>query len=154
MIMDIKLSEKLSKIPQIIKNFNNADYVPIGQVELTLDSIFDKWDTTNFTFNMHFINNRFLIVANILLHVYIDNIHITRSGSVSWWATGEEIGIDSDYSGIAKSYAINNAAKSLGTVFGRELNDRVQYAEFAGKSTSITSPTEISKNFYQNKIKL
>ena len=62
MIMDIKLSEKLSKIPQIIKNFNNADYVPIGQVELTLDSIFDKWDTTNFTFNMHFINNRFLIV--------------------------------------------------------------------------------------------
>ena len=152
--MTEKLLKALQESPGIVKNINGADYIPIGEQEKTLDAVFDGWETADFKFYAQPIGDRILISAQIYLRVWHDAFSTGRLGAISFWVTGAETGIDADYAGIAKSYALNNACKSLGKVFGRELNNRVEYTEFSDKKSESSAPTETSTEYFKNKIKL
>lgn len=152
--MTEKLLKALQESPGIVKNINGADYVPIGEQEKTLDSIYQRWDTSEFKFKAQPIGGRILIRSQIRLQVWDGDCQTTRIGAISFWVTGDETGIDADYAGIAKSYALNNACKSLGKVFGRELNNRVEYTEFSDKKSESSAPTKTSTEYFKNKIKL
>lgn len=151
--MTEQLMNALQATPLVIKN-NGGDYIPIGEQEKMLDAIFDGWETVEFKFNAIQVEGRLLISAQIYLRVWSDSFSTGRVGAISFWVTGAETGIDADYAGIAKSYALNNACKSLGKVFGRELNDRVEYSQFTTEKNTHAAPTEISTDHFKNKIKL
>ena len=151
--MTEQLMNALQATPLVIKN-NGGDYIPIGEQEKMLDAIFDGWETVEFKFNAIQVEGRLLISAQIYLRVWSDSFSTGRVGAISFWVTGAETGIEADYAGIAKSYALNNACKSLGKVFGRELNNRVEYTEFSDKKSESSAPTETSTEYFKNKIKL
>lgn len=114
--------------PEHIKLVNgDGEHIPIGIIENELDAIFTYWGTGNYVFSkMLMPDGRLAIDASIELRVSITNeIYLDRTGSCSFFATGNEQGIEANYSAIAKSACICNAAKSLGLYFGRGLNRRL-----------------------------
>lgn len=117
---------------KINKYANNTKYLPISFVEMTLDEIFlGLWSTKNFNFQV--VANE--IVGTIDLEVYHPTAQkwITRSGCAavqiqqSQGASITEIDkkikntLEKDFPHL-KADCIKNAAKSIGKLFGRDLN--------------------------------
>ena len=120
---------------------NNSKYLPIADIEMRLDSVFNGlWETRAFTTTV-IVNE---VVGHIELRVFhpVAHIWITRIGSAAVQiklrsqrdSNGNKIPADvldvskkivntlqTDYPHL-KAECIKNAAKSLGKFFGRDLN--------------------------------
>lgn len=134
-----KLDEFVSKLSaepvsgevKINKFANNAKYMHISAVESKLDYIFHGlWKVTNFEYTV--VANE--IIGSLQLHVFhpVAGVWIERTGAASTMIqckSGTSIGIENkipntltkDFPKL-KTECIRNAAKSLGRVFGRNLN--------------------------------
>jgi hypothetical protein len=142
---------------------NNSKYLPIADIEMRLDSVFDGlWETRNFTTSV-IVNE---VVGHIELRVFhpVAHVWITRIGSAAVQiklraqrdASGNKISADvldvskkivntlqTDYPHL-KAECIKNAAKSLGKFFGRDLNreEDLQYVSLNFDSTERESAHE------------
>jgi hypothetical protein len=118
--------EKIEKL----KFKGNSEALVISEVEATLDSIFGamNWQTSNFSLQMiggsaekggqaYYYATITLSVLHPLLRVWI-----TRDGSHSGYVEHKTI---PTFAAAAKSLALKNAAKTLGEVFGRDLNRKI-----------------------------
>lgn len=136
---DIKALEDFNRLlnkPVPAKHQNihqGATYVPVGYMETTLDSLyFGLWQTKNITVDVK--TNE--IVATLELGVFHPVLKqwIWRAGTGSvpiQQRSGSQISsmVDTKIKNAiqknapaAKAFAFKNAAQSLGTVFGRDLN--------------------------------
>jgi hypothetical protein len=114
------------------KKHNGVNYLPIGYIEMELDSIFSGlWSIENIRTTV-MLNS---IVCELDLKIYRPEIGIwiTRSGvgavpiqlqKDQKIITGESIQTFAFQKGApaAKAFALKNAAQSLGAVFGRNIN--------------------------------
>lgn len=121
--------------PAHIKNdgFSKKDYLPISVIEALLDQEFGplNWKTTNFKVLPLGANpgkeGQVYIAATITLAVINTNfgepIWVEREGATSGYCSH---GVIATFAAKLKAEAIKNAAKSLGKVFGRDLNRKHQ----------------------------
>jgi hypothetical protein len=123
---------------KINKMANNAKYLPIGEVEKTLDELYSGlWQTTDFHFQV--IANE--IVGSIYLQVFhpVARVWITRTGAASTMILtikDKPANVDNKIKNTLvkdfphlKAECIKNAARSLGVKFGRDLN-RQEVSDF------------------------
>jgi len=140
-------SEPEDRQIKLNKFADNSKYLPIGYVEEKLDYYFNLWKTTDFQWSV-VVNE---IVCSIQLHVFnpIAGMWIERTGTAA-----VQIQLSAQYEVIdgkrvkkpvdvmdvskkiantlqkdfphAKAEAIKNAAKSLGNIFGRNLNRDIE----------------------------
>jgi hypothetical protein len=117
---------------EINKLANNSKYLPIGNIEQQLDYVFASlWSTENFRWQV--VTNE--IIGSIDLKVFhpVSQSWITRTGCASSMI---QLRKDADITDVSakikntlvkdfphlKAECIKNAAKSLGALFGRNLN--------------------------------
>jgi hypothetical protein len=113
------------------KMANNSLFLPIAFVERTLDELYQGlWQTTNFRWQV--VANE--IIGSIDLQVYhpAAKVWITRTGAASAMiqiGRDKPLHVDNKIKNTLvkdfphlKAECLKNAAKSLGTVFGRNLN--------------------------------
>ncbi len=148
-IKKIKTLESFQKLlnasPKLVKknDLSNNLYVPIAEVEKTLDELFaGLWKTINFNYQV--VANE--IVGSLELQVFhpVAEIWITRTGSAAIQILvkkGEDAIIDNKIKNALKagfanlpSECLKNAAKKLGNVFGRNLN----------RTTGVSSNNKLS----------
>ena len=157
-----KLDEFVSKLSaepipsevKINKFANNAKYMHISAVESKLDYVFHGlWKVTNFEYSV--VANE--IIGSLQLHVFhpVAGVWIERTGAASTviqCKAGTSIGIENKITNTLtkdfpklKTECIRNAAKSLGRVFGRNLNrefeDGLQDMDFV--ETALSSIEEV-----------
>jgi hypothetical protein len=119
-------------------------YMPIEKIELLLTGIFQKWYVE--VKMVQFIGNS--VVVTITLHYWVPGFNDwRRTDGVGAAPLQGESGADAtDASALksaavqmaapmAKTYAIKDAAQSLGAIFGRDIN-RKGPAKFEGKYSS------------------
>lgn len=129
---------------------NNSKYLPIGYVESILDEYFSGiWSVENFKWEV--VHNE--IVGSIDLKVFHPVIKewITRTGAASVMAQvkrGAEPTIENKIKNTLvkdfphlKAECVKNAAKTLGSIFGRNLN-REDDMEYRGVSEIIAKLSE------------
>jgi len=113
------------------KMANNSLFLPIAFIERTLDELYQGlWQTTNFRW--HVVANE--IIGSIDLQVYhpAAKVWLTRTGAASAMiqiGRDKPLHVDNKIKNTLvkdfphlKAECLKNAAKSLGTVFGRNLN--------------------------------
>lgn len=115
---------------------NNSKYIPISYVEMWLDQyFFGLWETVNFKTEV-VVNE---IIGSIELKVYhpYKNIWITRTGAASTpiqlqRGSGVTEVQQKIHNTLVKDYphlkaeCVKNAARSLGKLFGRDLNRKFE----------------------------
>lgn len=139
--VQVFMSQKLDGAPapkniKVNKFANNSKYLPIGYIERTLDNVYaGLWTTENFQYKV--VLNE--IVGTIDLKVFhpVTGTWITRTGAAAVQIQlKSEKGVPNLPTDIdkkilntltkdfphLKSECIKNAAKSLGPIFGRDLN--------------------------------
>lgn len=139
-----KFQQLLNKVPdagaiKVNTLANNSQYIPIGVIENQLDETYNGlWQTKNFTFQV--IANE--IVGSIELHVFhpVAREWVVRIGSgaaMIQTAKDKPATVDNKIKNTLvkdfphlKSECIKNAARSLGVVFGRNLNRNLENYEF------------------------
>jgi hypothetical protein len=135
---------------------NNAEYLPINVIERTLDELYiGLWQTTGFATQV--VANE--IVGSIELRVFhpVAKEWLTRIGAASvliQTAKDQPVTIENkikntltkDYPHL-KAECIKNAAKSLGVVFGRNLN-RGKEDEFMYLSETVQTLTDNTQHAY------
>lgn len=122
------IKELLDRPPSRTALLGTVEYVPIGTVELQLDEVFDLWEIKKFTLKETILSDgEFHVSGTITLIVWHNNnISRTLKGAYS---TIFDRTTQFDVAGIVKSECIKNAAKCLGTYFGRGLNGRLDADE-------------------------
>lgn len=114
----------LKKSPTVVKKLpDGAEYIPIGQIEQTLDELFEDWSTGDFKFQVLKAGNFWFADASCIL--YVGNRHM--QGAVTFQISSKDNNMD--FSATALSFCISNAAKRLGIRFGRALNGRIDAGE-------------------------
>lgn len=126
-------------------------YIPIGQVENLLDTIFLDWRVEIISTSQLFNS----VAVQVRLH-YVNPV----SGEWSYHDGVGAVGIQTDKGAkasdltavkqdavmkalpAAKSYAIKDAAEHLGVIFGRDLNRKEEYAF---KRTRITKEEQLQE---------
>lgn len=130
---------------------NNTKYVPISKIESLLDELFlGLWETDNFQYQQ-IVNE---VVGSITLKVYhpILKIWIKRTGAASVMITQQSGAKISDLDKKQKNAmemafphlkadCLSNAAKSLGKLFGRDLNRKDSSIGSMGKIITELSNT-------------
>jgi hypothetical protein len=136
----------------------NTKYLPISYVEMSLDEIFfGLWETTDFRWQI--VGNE--IVGSITLRVYhpTEKIWITRIGAAATMIrqiSGAGIteiekkihnACELDFPHL-KSDCVTNAAKSLGKMFGRDLNRKFfdQYRPLLHQTAIAAGVTTVAVN--------
>jgi len=129
---DISFASKKSLLNQykvILNEITNTQYIPIGEIENLLDELFNlHWSTSNFQWQIQGAK----IIGSINLTVVnpVTGGEITRVGAGGFIVSGNEfqfndttiiIDIETAIAAL-KSECIKNAAKSLGNLFGRDIN--------------------------------
>lgn len=125
-----ELTATLSSAPKQTKRnkyAGNAEYVPISQIEADLDDIYGPncWQTANFQMiplgASTKKDDQIYITVQLELQVLhpIFNTWISRVGVSSGYVSHNVI---TTFGPKLKAEALKNAAKSLGAVFGRDLN--------------------------------
>lgn len=109
------------------KNPEGYDYIPIGLVEQTLDEICPTWTTSNPTFCITQIGESYLATATIGLSLKNGNDWMHSSGAHSMYISPRDL--NTNYAATCLSYALANAAKRRGIIFGRDLNGRLEVGE-------------------------
>lgn len=129
---------------KVNKMANNSKFVPIGVIEQTLDEVFSGlWRTKNFQYKV-VVNE---ILGDLDLEVYHPLLRewIGRSGTAAVPITVKK---GSDFTDVNNKYVnacvtvlphvkaecIKNAAKSLGALFGRNLNRNEDFWRFESMS--------------------
>ena len=135
---------------KVNKLANNSKFIPIGIVEKTLDEIYSGlWKAKNFKY-MIVVNE---LVGDLELEIFHPVIQewITRPGSAAVPITmkkgSDVIKVENKYINACvtvaphlKAECIKNAAKSLGSVFGRNLNrDKDDYVSYTSLSERLIS---------------
>lgn len=133
---------------------NNSKFISIGIIEKTLDEIFSGlWRIRNFKYTI-VVNE---LVGDLELDIFHPVIQewITRSGTASVPITVKK---GTDFTKIQNKYinacvtviphlkaeCVKNAAKSLGTLFGRNLNrDQDDYSSYTSLSERLISEKEL-----------
>lgn len=106
----------------IKKNPEGYDYIPIGLVEDVLDTLDMHWQTNNCNFFITPIGDNFLATAIIDLTFTYEGKIKRVTGAHSMFL--HENGTNTNYSASCISYAVVNAAKQTGLLFGRDFNER------------------------------
>lgn len=119
-------------------------YMPIDKIELLLTSIFQRWYVE--VKQTQFIGNS--VVVTITLHYWVPGFNEWRktdgvgaaplqvdSGADATDASALKSSAVQMAAPMAKTYAIKDAAQSLGAIFGRDVN-RKDSAKFEGKYAS------------------
>lgn len=154
---DVNIEEWLKEQPpetELKKTDEGYDYIPIGVIENLLD-YFDWWNNTDFKYQINKIDRAFVADASILLSVgYMVNNKeriLRRNGSVSFVVRGDDT---KDFSSIALSLCIANAAKKLGNRFGRSLNGRSELGDIIQISKeALPEPDMVVLQKWKNAIK-
>lgn len=134
----------------------NAEYVPINVIERTLDELYSGlWQTAGFTTQV--VANE--IVGSIELRVFhpVAKEWLTRIGAASvliQTASGQPVTLENKIKNTLtkdfphlKAECIKNAAKSLGVVFGRNLN-RGKDDEFMYLSETVQTLSDNTQKAY------
>lgn len=149
--------------PEICRERDKRQYVEIRIIEKLLDELYSGlWSTENFRWNV--IANE--IVGSIDLKVFhpVAKVWITRTGSGGKQIRmkSKENGGDGDITNVRnklttaleadfpnlKAVCIHNAAKSLGAVFGRNLNIDTRSKFTANLQTLSEKATEFEQSQY------
>lgn len=131
--------EFLYQPPALIKKLENeAEYIPIGQIEEDLDTYSEgNWGTSDFKFQMLKNGSYWFADASVVLHV---SGRPPMVGAVTFPISSKDNNMD--YSGTALSFCIANAAKKMGIKFGRALNGRLDKGETGVPITQDNSDFE------------
>jgi hypothetical protein len=132
--------EWLDGSPLVIRvlESNQAEYIPIGQVEQDLDEYTGgKWGTSDFVFQIIKTGSYWFADASVMLEIPDRPPMI---GAVTFPINSNDANMD--YSGTALSFCIANAAKKLGIRFGRALNGRLDKGETGVPITQIKNDFE------------
>lgn len=142
----------LNNMPKKIKKNEliNKDFIPIGEIQRTLDEIYSGlWSETEFKYSV--IANE--IIGSITLEVFhpVAKVWIKRTGAAAVMIQtnkGTAPTVENKIKNTLikdfphlKSECLKNAAKSLGVVFGRNLN-RDEVEEMVPLSEQIKIETE------------
>lgn len=111
----------------IKKNPEGYDYIPIGLVEQTLDEICPGWSTIDPSFSIIQVGEGYLATATIMLCFKYEEENYNSVGAHSMYISPRDL--NTNYSATCLSYAIANAAKRRGIIFGRDLNGRLEIGE-------------------------
>lgn len=111
----------------IKKNPEGYDYIPIGLIEQTLDEVCPEWSTLDPSFDIIQVGDGYLATATIMLHFKYQERNYSSIGAHSMYISPRDL--NTNYSATCLSYAIANAAKRRGIVFGRDLNGRLEIGE-------------------------
>ena len=133
-------NERLSKEPKNVKKnkyAGNSNYVPIEQIENDLDKYFQLWSwNINST---KVIGNAVVVTGTLKVLNPVINQFIERSGIGAVPIEVKQNASPTDFTQInakalqknapaAAAYAMKNAAKTLGNIFGRNINrDNVEF---------------------------
>jgi len=109
------------------KNPEGYDYIPIGLVEQTLDEICPDWSIFDPTFNIDQIGEGYLATATVMLDLKYGDTRFGTVGAHSMYIFPRDL--NTNYAATCLSYAIANAAKRRGIIFGRDLNGRLEVGE-------------------------
>lgn len=132
-----KFNRSLNREPKleevkINKHAGNSAYLPISFIEMTLDEMFfGQWDVVDFKYQVianEIVGSVVLVVENPITGREIRRtgaasvmIQMTRGSSVLDVGSKIKNTLVKDFPHL-KSSCISNAAKSLGKLFGRDLN--------------------------------
>lgn len=147
-------SRLLRQAPVHTKVYQGITHVPIEQIENTLDEVYaGQWQTSNVKV-FQLLNSICCTLTLSVLHP-ISGIWLTREGTgavpvqlmkdakVITPETIQTFAIQKG-AGAAKSFAIKNAAESLGEIFGRNLGRKdVATSEFYGISDRFEDFSEL-----------
>ncbi len=111
----------------IKKNPEGYDYIPIGLIEQTLDEICPEWSTLDPYFSIIQVGEGYLATATIMLHFKYQERNYSSIGAHSMYISTRDA--NTNYAATCLSYAIANAAKRRGIIFGRDLNGRLEIGE-------------------------
>lgn len=109
------------------KNPEGYDYIPIGLVEQTLDEVCQGWTTFDPSFSIVQVGEGYLATATIVLYFTYEEQSYSTVGAHSMYISMRDI--NTNYAATCLSYAIANAAKRRGIIFGRDLNGRLEVGE-------------------------
>lgn len=109
------------------KNPEGYDYIPIGLVEQTLDEVCQGWTTFDPSFSIVQVGEGYLATATIVLYFTYEEQSYSTVGAHSMYISQRDL--NTNYAATCLSYAIANAAKRRGIVFGRDLNGRLEVGE-------------------------
>jgi len=111
----------------IKKNPDGYDYFPIGLVEETLDAIDPAWATNDTHFEIIKVGDGYLATLVTQLYFSIGSSGFSTAGAHSMYINRNDL--NTNYAATCLSYAIANAAKRRGIIFGRDLNGRLEVGE-------------------------
>lgn len=110
-------------------NYSKTEYIPISILEMNLDAIFGplNWKTSDFKLISLGANpnkpEQIYVAATITLSVMNENygspVWVTREGAASGYCSH---GVIATFAAKMKAEAFKNAVKTIGKVFGRDLN--------------------------------
>lgn len=122
--------EPAAGIVRINKMAGNSKYLPIAEVERLLDEFFPGWTTTAFSWQV--IANEIVGSLELVVHHPTTGAEMRRVGAAAVMIqtrSGQAPTVDNKIINTLskdmphlKAECLKNAAKSLGTIFGRNLN--------------------------------
>lgn len=110
------------------KNPDKSEYVPIGIIEEDLDQM-DSWNTAEEQFHWFTAGRDTYVCSSIVLIVSFGNKSKSVVGSSTMKVNPNNP--NEEYRASLLSKSLSNAAKKLGTRFGRALNGRMESGETA-----------------------
>lgn len=110
------------------KNPDKSDYVPIGIIEEELDEL-DSWNTAEEQFHSFTAGKDTYVSSSLVLIVSFGNKSKSVVGASTMKVNPNNP--NEEYRGSVLSKSLSNAAKKLGTRFGRALNGRMESGETA-----------------------
>lgn len=130
----------------VLSNQDGSQYIPIGVIEKKLDEIFSSWNTSNWRSSIIIITGKEYYDASVELIVFDkeSKVTVTKTGSVTFPIF--EMDDNKNYAATALSFCIANAAKRLGKVFGRELNNRMTTLDTASTGINSSAPDTSDKD--------
>jgi hypothetical protein len=117
--------EPLKDWIKVNKNFENAKYIPIRIIEALLKSIFGAYQVKQ-SDSIKIISDNILYSVDLVVYHPVIKEWITFSGVGAAPLRTEKTGVSIALHGnapMARAYAITNAAKSIGKLFGSSLNN-------------------------------
>jgi|688.fasta_scaffold609405_1 hypothetical protein len=125
------------------KYANNAEYLPIGYIEAKLDQIFrGLWKLE--IVNQQQVANGYVVSVRLSVYNWVANLWLVRDGIGAKAFEMEKGAHPTDFTKInakgiekivpiAKAEAFKNAVKSLGNIFGRNLNREFKHGHAPDK---------------------
>jgi len=158
--------EKIKKNPNILikkdEVYQQLQYLTIAEIEQQLDNVFaGLWSIENLEYSV--IANAITVKLDLKVFHPVAKIMITRSGvganpiqlkKGEKVMSFESIQFDAIKKGLpaAKATALKNAAQSLGSFFGRNLNrdDSPEYESFSSEVQKRTEKQELALQLLEN----